>query len=57
MIDGTADKPETLLTPTRIARRRFLQLAGLSGVAVAASPLVAGPAGRRPHRAGAHEAA
>jgi hypothetical protein len=45
MIDSTADNPEPVSTPTRLARRRFLQLAGLSGVAAVASPLVAGPAG------------
>jgi hypothetical protein len=63
MADGFAGTDDTAPRPAVMARRRFLQVAGLSGVAAAAAPLLARPAGasvvsgpgllRQPDRAGA----
>jgi hypothetical protein len=45
MADASGGKADSMPTKGLMPRRRFLQLAGLSGVAAAAGPLVARPAG------------
>jgi hypothetical protein len=45
MADGSAGRHDTALRPALMPRRRFLQVAGLSGVAAAAAPWLTRPAG------------